>query len=488
MVEEGRRPSVGKIEGIEKVSLLDVRRFLGDKRSDAAEELMSRLKGLESQGQFSPELGGMIIDIARKHNVVSAERLIENCDSLWQDPKFKFNEYSELVHKAYQRFGSRAAGYFSLSYGSIFNLGVPPRDYFDWVAGAVDAGGKIYASWYAYGLPDVLKENGDPLEFRSTASRVYRRGGLKVAIPFILNAPQVVGEKKIGLQDFTHMSLEAIETLGKETSAEVVRNMVGLDNLGYEAKQFLLDAQKLSDEKGGKAAFWFAAGFTDLLKYKNEDLKGLRSSLERVYDSREYIESLRSMSLLDLVKAYEDSEKSRIKRLEQLAKVDTDFNPLDFGKEYVKLLGSIGKNAATFYAFSAKKWDINRYELPEQLDYFKLIPDKIIELRSKVSKKVFNSAMWFILKMGHGPKTVVKHLEDTTIKFEEIGENETMKILAYTAGIGRRGGRPFGLEYPKPSSTGICTHPTELLTEGNWANLLKWSDVGIAEEQGYLNG
>lgn len=471
MLEVERRGSGQRIEEKKQVSLLDVDYSLGG-RSGAAKRLMGELSELEGRGLFSSKMGKRVIDVGTKHNVVSAERLIVNCSSLWQNPKFDFDEYSELVAKAYQRFGLRAGGYFSLSYEPIFNQGIAPKEYFDLVEGAVDNGGRIFAGWYAYGLPDVLEKKGDPLEFRFAAYRVNEGGGLKVAIPFILNAPRTLDEGGIGLQNFARLSLKATKTLGKETASFIVRNMFDLDALGYTVEQFLLDTQKLYDEKGEKAAFWYASGFTDLLKHKKE--------LERMA-KRERNGNIYILGDPEMHRWYSLAEKHK----EELREANVSFNPLDFGKEYMRLLESVGKNAATFYSFSTKKWNSWESEAPEQLKNFKLIPSKIVELHARVNKKVFNSAMWFVLKMGHNPNSVIRHLEDTMTNFEEFGEKEAIKALAYTAGIGRKGGRPFGLELPR-SHVGIYDDPQGSLTEERWGNLLQQADVDIAEEQRLL--
>lgn len=465
MLEIDRQGSIRQQpEEKRETSVMDVSKSIGWRSHDAVSSLVLRLNELEKRGLYSSEMGEKAIDIAERYNAVSAERFIENCGSLWQNPKFKFSEYSDLVSKAYQMFGSLAGGYFSLSYSKVFNLGINPKDYFDWVDGAIASVGKTYAGWYAYGLPAVLEKGGDPLEFRSNACRVYRRGGLKVAVPFILNAPETIGERKIGLEEFSNLALESIETLGKNTASHVVRNMADLDNLGYSCEQFLSDVQKISDKKGDKAALWYVLGFTGLIKQK----KRIENELSLGRNS---------------VCMDEDMEKWRLERAENLEKASKSFNPLIFGKEYIKLLKESGKSAATFYSLSANKWDnFRHWEILEEMENFKLIPHKITELRLKVSKKVFNSALWFILKMGHNPKTVVRHLEDTMIFFDEIGEEGTIRALKYTAGIGRRKGYPFGLSLPSRLASASYESSEIPLSEDSWLSLLREMDSGIIDE------
>ena len=441
------------------VSIGDIEGLLRWRQDDASVELMCRLRSLECKGLFSSKIGQRVIDMAEKYGSLSAERLIGNCNSLWQDPRFDFDKYGEVVGKAYQQFGSRAGSYFNLSYPAVFNLGIAPEDYFDLVNAAVESGGKVYAGWYAYGLPDVLKEKIDPSEFRSSAYVVYKRGGLKVAVPFILNAPKMLKKGDIKLQDLTQLSVEITESLGKKTAQWVIKNMADLDMAGYSRDKFRSDVQELNDTEGEKAAFWYAFGFTDLLKHKREALERLGSLQQDTVNDEDY-------------------DKWIARQADDFNKKNMKFNPLNFGREYVAILKAFGANAATFYSFSTRGWDFLPRDLPEQLNNFMLIPSRITELHAKVNKKVFNSAMWFILKMERNPKNVVKHLEDTIIKFEEAGEKETIVSLAYTAGIGRRKGHPFGLVYP------VKRMETYLDASGCpadecWGSLLKQTDIDI---------
>lgn len=350
---------------------------------------------------------------------IVAERLIENSRHLLTDPEFDFGKYADLVITAYKRFGRTVSSYFSLSYGSVFRQGISPDDYFKLTESAVEEGGKggkkgkEFAAWYVYSLPGVMKAGCDPEQFKSKASVVNKIGGIRMVKPFVLNAATAL-ETGISIPEFSDLTIQATRTLGKETAYWVIRNMAYLARLGHNPYDFLEECKALLAEKGEKAARWYASGFTDLIEAK-KDIE------QRLYEMKEDLQR-------------EPNNWSLRRALNYWESRNTSLNPLEFRDGYFKLLLSLGQSAATFYSLSARpKWP-QGFFAEERMEGVRQLPDKIFEFHEAVNKKVFNAAMWYVLKITDDPSKVVELLEKIAEASKTKDAKSIRDALRYTYG------------------------------------------------------
>lgn len=341
------------------------------------------------------------------------ERLIENSRHLLADPEFDFGKYADLVITAHKRFGARVSGYFSLSYGDVFKQGINPDDYFKLTESAVEEGGKIFATWCVYSLPGVIEAGCDPEQFKSNANRVNKIGGIRMVKPFVLNATAAL-EAGMSIPEFSDLTIQATRDLGKDTAYWIVRNMTHLAKLGYNPYHFLEECKGLKKDKGEKAARWYASGFTDVIDTK-KDIK------RRLYEMKQDLQREPDNSgLLEYLSYWEERNAS--------------LNPLEFRDGYIKLLLSLGQSAATFYSLSTRHRWPQGFFAEGRMEGLKKLPDKIIEFHKAVNKKVFNAAMWFVLKITEDPLEVVKLLEEIAEAAKTKDDKSIIDALRYTYG------------------------------------------------------
>lgn len=400
-------------------------RRLGRYAEDCLDQIVLR-------GFYRPELQRAAIVVEDRWGSLAAERLLENCQKYLGDPNFNLGQYLNLTIQGYQHFGLRAGSQFSRSYGEMYRLGVDPNDYFHWVEEAVVCGKRVFGSWFAYGLPSVIAKEGKAEEFKDQAISVRENGNLEVAKSFILHTGDAL-EVGITIERFGELANKSIVTLGKKCAPWLIRNMPGLSDLGYSPEQFLHDTETLAEQRGERAARWYASGFTQLLEIKKSVKREIKETEEK---ARQY-PGLR-------------------RKIWGLKEIDKKLDPLVFAENYLQLLYSYGQALATFYSVAAGRWGpfspqwVNLDEgLLDQIDYFHQVPDKIIGLYYTVSKTVFHKAAWFIPnKTAIDPKSLV-HLLDSIISFYETHEERaTIQAIAYTHGVAKRGSHPDILASP----------------------------------------
>src|SRR3990167_527788 len=165
----------------------EVMRLIG-RRSPQAREIESRIQMLERRTLWRAEIGERVVEIKERFGVLTAERFIENSEGLFEDPRFDFETYSNLFIRAHTMFGKKAGDYFALSYPQIVTTDKDPSRFFEYVGAAVASDGRLFASYYAYYLPEFWGAGGNPVNLRINASKVRQSGGIKLARSFMINA------------------------------------------------------------------------------------------------------------------------------------------------------------------------------------------------------------------------------------------------------------------------------------------------------------
>jgi hypothetical protein len=384
------------------------------------------LRHLERDNLYTPEIGSKVIEVASHFSLLVAERFVENSREVFEDPRFDFDQYSKLFVQAHQRFGRLTGGYFSKSYGPMLQADVDPEYFYNLTNQAVEARGKKFAGWFAYGVPDLVEAGGNPRELLSLASGLHIKGGLVMARPFILESPGLLRDHNFSLGELYELASESFDELGSKATGLATLNMYYAARLGYPPAGLVADAieiQRKTGREGGSAAGWYMSAFRGLVK-NAEGLDILCKTMGHPPKSSAHITKL---------------EATRAK-----------YHPLDFREQYPRVLDATGQNGATFYS--------NTVRLGAERDWgawgvvgLVELADRIIEFRSKVKPQIFHSAMWFIPKIAESAATAMEFLDEVEEKSRHFSPKALTKALAYTRGVVRRGRHPGELWLAPPT-------------------------------------
>lgn len=397
----------------------------------ARRQLEGYLKIIEGDGKLTPEIGESVISLAEEYGFLVTERLIENWLLPDSDVEINFSEYRDLQIKAYERFGKKVGAYFGLSYKPAIIQGLSGQEYFDLVAQAVKDQGRLVARWFAYGLPEVLAVGGDPHEYRRALKRVYQAGKTKIMKTYAHQAPKMEAYD-FTLSESADYVVETISQLGEELGFWVVRHMETVNELGYHPYLFSKDTQRLLEEKGERAARWYASGFAGFLatmKFLNTEIEDRKTGYKRNWPPS----------------------------IEELERGKTLLDPQAYKEEYLRLLATVGQGGATFLArcMGGLREDVWRsVDRGEKMVDLRCFADEIIVFKTRVSKKVFNQTVWFLPKIASrrrfgkyrfymGINRIGLFLKEITELYEEEGEEITINAIRYTHGIRRWGGFPY---------------------------------------------
>ena len=364
---------------------------------DAKKYLKKEIERWDYNRRWRSELGPFVVDLAQT-SYLSAERFLEHVrDPLRENPDFDIKAYGNTSMLIYGKLGRNVGDYYTRSYPYVVGAGIDPEKFpnfkglspqafHDFIQKCGIDGGREFARWMADASIAVLSAGGNLEEFEAVALKIREKGGAKLIKPLAQNAGEITLARKqeVFFQDFEELTLNAIDTLGKDATYWLLR---ALPTLVAKHKvnpfDFVHDMEEIAAKYGQITV--------------RQYLGGLCKNLKTLGD---------------------------VKEEEAQERLDTAHNA------YQELIDACGKTASSFFAF--RGLDLS------SVAALQINQKSIALLKRRVKPKVFHATAWFGSKIETLELTALLGLVATYA--EKHGAEQTVKELQYAAGAIRNGG------------------------------------------------
>lgn len=400
---------------------------------DSASGVLDGISLLDGANAWNPVTKERIERLATSFGMITAERFLEALERrLWSkgDPAIAENTVGKLYDATldvYRRCGKRAGAYFLYSYPAMIDLKQDPRPFADEVIKTKESGGAHFAAWYAYSVPNAVEAGIGISEFAVSSSIVRNKSSLRLTKEFMKTAPTAVKNGET-FQDFTDTALEVIERLDPNSAFNaLLPSAVFQLEFDIPPGEVIDDIAAHSDRFGEKSAGWYSYGIRRIAD-KIEAYKRQQESIKRNPLYPDYI------TTIDPVK--KDS-------------ID------QYKENYTKMLEEVGLSTAIFYS--------RTFNLDDSREY----SQKLLDLRQKAGKKIFNKALWVIARAtGSHSEGSKEMMEDLNRLLDNETEETIWRSLLYTLGAVKKGTRSF--KFLDPRQTYFFGEAKYDATEKQW--------------------
>lgn len=315
--------------------------------------------------------------------------------------------------------------YYTRSYPYVVGVGIDPEKFpnfkglspeklHDFIQKCGADGGREFARWMADASIAVLSAGGNLEEFKATALEIRKKGGAKLVKPFAQNAGEITlaRRQEVFMQDFGELTLNAIDTLGKDATYWLLR---ALPTLVAKHKvnpfDFVCDMEEIAAKYGQITV--------------RQYLGGLCKNLKTLGDAKE-----------------EEAQE----------RLDTARNA------YQELIDACGKTASSFFAF--RGLDLS------SVSSLQINQKSIALLKRRAKPKVFHAKTWFGSKIETLELTTLLGL--VTTYAEKHGAEQAVKELQYAAAARRNGSFIAGFPIPHSTKYDYGASDFDEETRGEW--------------------
>lgn len=443
------------------------RRLRGVPGKDAKQHSRHHFATVVTELGDDPKVAETIFEIVERYGAISAERLLEGSAGNLATPGFNFFQFAGLFGEAHRRIGRLAAGYWASSYGEIVKTGYDPDEYFGAVDKMAELGGNRISGYFAYVFPDLLKSGQNPYTARSYTTQIVRRAGIPSARSFLLNAADVASIGGIDVETYGRFSVHALDDYGKKLGYWIIRGSAGAVLCGVPLDTVKEDVETLLEKypkNGEKVASWLVAGYSGLGETKktfDEDVQEERKLLARVDPSKRQAYAYRIKSVAEA----------------QASSQQFDIYIRNYKNDYLRLVNEVGLSGGVYLSRATSNglptW--RRHETPQ----LRVIPEKLIEARSVLSKQALSKVLWFGPRLFHRPEAALKLIDDCIWAATDFGEKVMLEGLVFSAKRVAKSGVGGGLELPHGTGKLLSGEEDE---EGSWQNLLNSGTIFEADD------
>jgi hypothetical protein len=399
----------------------EIRDSLQGKSKRTIDRVSNRYRDLRINTSANSEILNALTDLSRTHGPARAERFLKGLENVreQQPDKFDFEEYYRLFRMAHIRFGAGVADHFVRSLKHLSIEDNPYQEYFDAVDTAVEVGGKKFARYYASSLPWMWGQGGNAQEYRSAAMWVLRNTDFKTTTSFLWCAPQVLEVAKISPTEFSELSVDMHRTFGSDVSYWALRGLAGSHVYGMKPKEFKDDVKDVMDQKGIKAAGWYASAFQgicNLGSFRLEDVARWEKEIAE-FDTKPYWGNNTREERLQIKKNFLSYAQNDIDLVRNFP----------YKQTYIDILNELGQASASLYVHTLNmaRRTQSRYgvspNIRDEVALLDQLPVELIETAKHLKKSDFGKMVWYGFKIPQTIADTVQYLRDSRVIYDVFG-------------------------------------------------------------------